>query len=142
MLKLELMLADRRSATLVQQSGPSSWSAAFAPDGSLIRAGVGEIRGRDALHEAFMSDIQSGAVAALEWLPDRAEVSRDGVLGYTVGQYATLGVDSDGVRTVERGRYVRIWERQPDGEWKVDIEIRTPTGEPEADTPPAGELEP
>lgn len=128
---LDLMLADRASNNLVQGNGPSSWSTAFAPGGSWIRAGAGEIQGRDAIHETFMEDVYSNALADLVWTPMRAEVSRGGDLGYTVGQYRVVGVDTAGVRRSVVGMYVRIWARQPDDSWKVEMEIRNPVTEPE-----------
>jgi ketosteroid isomerase-like protein len=139
--KLKLMLADRASNNDLHRSGPSSWSTVFAPGGSMIRPGVGEIRGQDAIHEAFMEDVYSGAVADLTWSPGRAEVSRAGDLGYTVGQYLATGVDSTGVRTSVRGMYVRLWVRQADGNWKVEMEIRNPVTEPEVmDEPTSGHV--
>ena len=127
--KLEVMLADRTSSSLVRASGPSSWSTAFAPDGSVIRPGVGEIRGREAIHEAFMEEIYSNSLADLRWSPERAEVSGSGNMGYTVGQYLAVGVDSAGVQIPTRGMYVRIWALQADGSWKVELEIRNPVAD-------------
>lgn len=129
--KLELMKADWASDQAVQRSGPSSWSASFAPDGSLIRPGAGEIRGREAIDDAFMADIYANTLAGLTWNPERAEVSRGGDMGYTVGRYVATLVDSAGDRKPATGMYVRIWSRQPDDSWKVELEIKNSTAQPE-----------
>jgi uncharacterized protein (TIGR02246 family) len=130
--KLDLMLEDRAANNAVQQNGPSSWSTYFAPDGSVIRPGIGEIRGREAIHDAFMADVYANALAGLTWTPERGEVSRAGDMGYTVGRYVATMIDTTGARTTVPGMYVRIWARQPDDTWKVEWEIRTPAREPEA----------
>ena len=127
--KLELMLEDRASNDAIERFGPSSYSTYFAPNGAVIRAGVGEIRGQEAIHEAFMADIYSGALADLNWTPERAEVSRGGDQGYTVGVYWAAHVDSAGVETSVRGMYVRYWARQSDDIWKVVLELRNPVTE-------------
>ncbi len=129
--KLELMLEDRASNNAIEMSGPSTYSTYFAPDGSVIRAGVGEIRGREAIHDAFMADIYSGALADLNWSPERAEVSRTGDRGYTVGVYWAINTDGEGAQKSVRGKYVRYWARQTDDTWKVELEIRNPVTAPE-----------
>jgi ketosteroid isomerase-like protein len=129
--KLDLMLEDRASNHQLRASGPSSLSTFFAQDGVWIRPGVGEIQGRNAIHDAFMEDIYSNTLADLTWNPLRAEVSRTGDLGYTVGEYLAVLVDSDGVRTRVGGMYVRVWALQADGTWKVEMEVRNPVTGPE-----------
>ena len=136
--KLELMLADRAANNAVESWGPSSFSEVFAPDGSVIRPGVGEIRGREAIHDAFIAQITGNTLAGLVWTPDRAEVSRAGNMGYTVGPYLATLVDSAGTRSPAPGMYVRFWVRQADSTWKVDLEIRNPVALPDtaAETAP------
>jgi ketosteroid isomerase-like protein len=129
--KLQLMLEDRASNNAIERSGPSTYSTYFSPDGSVIRSGVGEIRDREAIHDAFMADIYSGALADLNWSPERAEVSRTGDQGYTVGVYWAINVDSAGVHRSVRGKYVRYWARQADDTWKVELELRNTVTEPE-----------
>jgi ketosteroid isomerase-like protein len=99
---------------------------------------VGEINGQDAIQAVFNEGIFSGAIASLRWAPERAEVSVTGDLGYTVGRYQTSGVDSEGVRTVVEGTYVRIWRRQLDDSWKVEMTLGNPVGAPQVVPPPSG----
>jgi ketosteroid isomerase-like protein len=134
--KLELMKEDHAFNNAVRFDGPSRWSTFFAPDGSVIQAGVGEIEGQEAIQDSFNEAIYSGALASLQWFPERAEVSQSGDLGYTVGQYRSEGVDSARVRTVFVGKYVNIWRRQADGTWKVEMDLGIPVTEPQVISPP------
>jgi ketosteroid isomerase-like protein len=63
----------------------------------------------------------------LNWEPIFADVSRAGDLGYTTGPYR-LTDQSPEHRPTQHGYYFSIWKRQPDGAWKVavDVGIRTP----------------
>jgi ketosteroid isomerase-like protein len=138
LLKLELMQEDWDFNERVNQGGPSSWSTFFAPNGFELRAGLGVIEGREAIHESFMEGIQSGEISGLRWTADRAEISESGDLGYTMGTYQRSTTDSAGVRTRIWGGYLRIWRRQPDGGWKVEVTSETPVTDPEVIEMPGG----
>jgi ketosteroid isomerase-like protein len=133
----ELIRADETFNQTVNRDGLSSWSSFFAPDGAVIQEGVGEIRGAQAVQESM-----DGAVAAgfrsLTWTPERAEVSKGGDLGYTVGRFRAVGIGPDGIETSRTGIYVSIWRRQEDGQWKVEMDLGNPLtpAEPTSDQPP------
>ena len=56
---------------------------------------------------------------ALSWQPTKAEVSRGGDLGYTIGTYELSMTDTTGKPVTDRGKYVTVWKKQKDGTWKV-----------------------
>ncbi len=57
--------------------------------------------------------------AALTWEPDFAAISAAGDLGYTTGpfQYSLGGKD------VVYGNFATVWQKQPDGQWKLLIDL-------------------
>ncbi len=63
----------------------------------------------------------------LTWEPAYAEVSPAGDLGYTTGPYQAKS-RNDSAAPPRFGHYVSIWQRQPNGLWRVvlDIGIRHP----------------
>jgi ketosteroid isomerase-like protein len=63
----------------------------------------------------------------LNWEPIFADVSRAGDLGYTTGPYWLLDKSPE-QKPTRHGYYFSIWKRQPDGAWKVilDVGIQTP----------------
>jgi ketosteroid isomerase-like protein len=96
-----------------------------------FRSGVGQLDGREEIHDSFMEGVYSGSLASLRWNPGRAEVSATGDLGYTVGTYQRDSVDTAGTRIRVRGGYIRVWRRQPDDSWKVEATSDTPVTAPE-----------
>jgi ketosteroid isomerase-like protein len=62
---------------------------------------------------------------ALTWYPIFAFVSRTGDLGFTTGPYEARSVDSTDAN-VGHGHYVTVWQRGPDGEWKVLLDLGSP----------------
>jgi ketosteroid isomerase-like protein len=70
-------------------------------------------RGAEAFKRAF-SELSKVPGFSLTWTAEKAEVSNGGDLGYSTGMYiATFG------ETTDKGKYVTIWRKQPDGSWKV-----------------------
>jgi ketosteroid isomerase-like protein len=74
-----------------------------------------------------------GDRAALQWLATQkpyatidsrfAESARSGDLGYTWGSY-TLG---PGQKPTQRGFYVRVWQRERNGQWNVVMDVHQPS---------------
>jgi ketosteroid isomerase-like protein len=65
--------------------------------------------------------------ALLAWTPEFADISANGVLGYTTGpwEFRPKGKDDN---PAGFGHYVTVWQKQPDGsfKWVLDIGINHP----------------
>ena len=72
------------------------------------------IQGRAAIRENMSGHYR------LVWQPQFAEVSLAGDLGWTWGEWQRL--DSNG-RQSAHGRYVNIWKKQADGNWRVRLDM-------------------
>jgi len=59
----------------------------------------------------------------LTWSPVSAGISGSGDLGYTWGTYEFRSKLKDGSETVEHGKYMTLWKKQPDGSWKVAVDM-------------------
>ena len=55
----------------------------------------------------------------LDWHPDKAGVARSGELGYTSGKYRVKFKNAAGKMIFDKGKYLMVWKKQADGEWKV-----------------------
>jgi ketosteroid isomerase-like protein len=56
------------------------------------------------------------------WQPDRVHVSASGDMGMTSGRYVQVMTGSEAVQ----GRYLVVWRRDGDGQWKALTETRVP----------------
>ncbi len=90
----------------------------LAADVRLFRTGAFPAVGREAARAML-----AAKPGLLTWQPTKAEVSRSGDLGYSYGSYELKA--SDG-KQAESGNYLRIWKRQPDGKWKVVLDLLNP----------------
>ena len=78
--------------------------------------------GKDAIGKSFtafftLSDLK------ITWHPIKIEVARSGDLGYSTGEYDMSFKDPAGKTITDRGKYVTVWKKQPNGGWKVIYDI-------------------
>jgi len=115
-----LMKLDREFARQSAARGGPAWQEFMSPGASKPSNGgrvlVGPLEIGDNMQAAF------GSGFTLAWEPTHAEISRGGKLGYTWGRY-----HSDFQGKVHEGTYMTVWQKQPDGKWKVLFD----TGDPD-----------
>lgn len=88
----------------------------YAPDAVVVRSNLPLLRGAAAVREFFFSAIESGlGEVAVE--PLRVEVLGD--LAHEVGRYSALVPGTAGKRREERGKYLWVFAKQGNGDWKL-----------------------
>ena len=45
-----------------------------------------------------------------------------GDLAYSTGAYEMTAPDDNGESSIDRGKYVAVWKKQADGNWKVAVD--------------------
>ncbi len=90
----------------------------LADDVRLFRMSAFPAVGREAARAMLTAEPE-----LLTWQLTKAEVSRSGDLGYSYGRYELKA--SEGFAP-ESGSYLRIWKKQPDGKWKVVLDLLNP----------------
>jgi ketosteroid isomerase-like protein len=56
---------------------------------------------------------------SVTWTPGNAEVSNSGDVVYDEGFYIATTKVAKGKPVIDRGKYLAIWKKQPDGNWKA-----------------------
>jgi ketosteroid isomerase-like protein len=102
-------------------------------DDDAVFFGKDMARGKEAVSKAWLPFFTDRTLF-LKWHPTQVEVSSSGDLGYSIGEYERISRDSSGNPATAAGNYVSIWRKQPDGKWKVVLDIGTP-GTPVPRTP-------
>ena len=59
----------------------------------------------------------------ISWTPETAIVSASGDLAYTYGTNRITVPDSAGHSVTTEGRYVEVWRKEKDGQWRCSIDI-------------------
>lgn len=111
-----LLEADRAFAALSEETDPRQAFAAYlAPNGMLVPRRGDPVEG----HAAAVASFGENPGFELFWQPQFAEVSRAADMGWTWGRWQ-LRLDGE---QVQQGKYVNVWQKQPDGEWKVRVDV-------------------
>jgi len=111
----ELGRMNREFAAALNAKDAAAAAALYAEDAVLIPPGEPIVRGRQAIEEYWRGAIESGGVrdVSVETLDARSS----GALGYETGSFVLTVDGPDGQPVVDRGRYVELLRREPDGRW-------------------------
>jgi ketosteroid isomerase-like protein len=115
-----LLRRDREFSTQSTARGDVAWREFMAPNAVKPANGGRMLSGPQEIGDNMLAAFASGFT--LSWEPARAEVSRGGKLGYTWGRYRSVFNGK-----TREGTYMTVWEKQPDGAWKVLFD----TGDPD-----------
>ncbi len=141
---LALALASTACQPPVQQAGPLSeedlaaidqasesykqavlagdweaWAAFYTQDAVIMPPGQPAVSGRDAI-KAWGAAFP----AIIEWTPKRVEVDGRGDLAYVRATFSmTVAVEGEAEPVSEQGKYLEIWRKQPDGSWRIAVDI-------------------
>ena len=126
--------ADRAAAETAMRAVDSALQAAivakdagrtasfYAADATLLPVAEQIVTGREAIEREWAK------VFGIPGFVNRAritnvKVARGRDMAYTQGTYETAMTAPDGKPTTERGKWVSVWRRDPDGAWRIVADI-------------------
>jgi uncharacterized protein (TIGR02246 family) len=109
---------ERRGREAAQAKDLDRYVSFYADDASLFWPGAPMVTGRAAIRE-FMRAFLSLPAFSLSFETAKVDVSRSGDLAYSYGTLNVTLVDPAGNRMKDRGKYLTVYRKQPDGTWKV-----------------------
>jgi ketosteroid isomerase-like protein len=92
----------------------------YADDASLLQPNAPIATGKEALRKEW-SNLLVGYSGG--WQATKVEASRGGDMGYIVGTYNVTWTRPNSKPVKDRGKYVEVWKKQPDGKWKAVADI-------------------
>lgn len=93
---------------------------ADAEDATLLPPSTDVVRGRQAIEIFWRAGIEAG-ISDIEL--EALETERHDGLAYEIGRYAIRLKPADGGRVVDRGKYLLVHTRRPDGSWQRRVEM-------------------
>lgn len=119
--KENLLQTDRDFATAsVATNAAEAFKMYLAEDAIQMPVGSEPIIGRDKIYESMSKSSQN---YVLNWNPQRAEVAEAGDMGWTWGWYMMTYTDENGEEKTSRGKYLNVWRKMPDGNWRVVVDM-------------------
>jgi ketosteroid isomerase-like protein len=77
---------------------------------------------KDAIRKMWKELLESPG-AAISWKTTKVEIARSGELAYSSGTYEFTMNDASGKPMPDHGKYLEVWKKQPEGDWKVVADI-------------------
>ena len=110
-----LMSTDREWSQAT--TDPDRFASYYAPDASFYASGMPLVKGQAGIR-GVIGQLMSLPGFALTVSATDTQVSAAGDIGYITGTYE-LKLESG----VEKGKYVTVWKKQPDGRWRIFRDI-------------------
>lgn len=99
----------------------------YAPDAVILPPGGPVIEGSETIRELFRQEFERFDTK-LAFTTQEIEV--DGDMAFRRGRYVWRGTPRLSGQTVETtNKFLEVWRRQPDGSWKISVDMWNP-GEP------------
>jgi ketosteroid isomerase-like protein len=116
-LKEQVVKAEDDFKNLSQSKGIAGAFYTFADDNAVIkRENDTLIRGKENIKKYYSNP--KFKKASVTWKPDFVEVSKDGEMAFTYGEYIWTVTDSLGNKQDFKGVFHTVWKRQKEGSWK------------------------
>jgi uncharacterized protein (TIGR02246 family) len=80
------------------------------------------VKGKNSIRMAW-KDILAPSAPTLTFNTTFVEHARSGDIGNEYGTAELTTTDKKGKPSVEKGKYVTVWKKQPDGSWKAIVDI-------------------
>jgi uncharacterized protein (TIGR02246 family) len=109
---------ERQARKAAEAKDLDRYISFYADDAVLFWPGAPMMTGRAAIRE-FMQGLLSMPAFSLSFETVKVEVSQAGDLAYSYGTNKVSLVGPDGKRMKDRGKYLTVYGKQPDGTWKV-----------------------
>ena len=94
----------------------------YSDDAVVMPPNSGRATAKEAIQSA-LKDLLASPGAAVTWKATKVEVAKSGDLACVSGTYEEMTIDASGKPVKDRGKYVKVWEKQADGKWKCSADI-------------------
>jgi uncharacterized protein (TIGR02246 family) len=129
-------------AAAAQAKDADRFASFYMEDATLLLEDAPDFSGKAAIREAIAGMMQDPAFA-LSFETTKVGVARSGDIAYETSTYSITTTDPKTKKPMtETGAGVVVWKKQPDGSWKVQLDIpvsdaTAPAAPPAPPPPPA-----
>lgn len=116
---IQLMELEGRFAQAVAAGGGKAFASWFADDALTLNNGQPAVIGRANIAAKANWDPKE---YQLTWVPEGAQMGPSNDMGFTWGHYEGRSKDKNNQEVSISGRYITVWKKMPNGEWKVALD--------------------
>ena len=113
---------DKEWSATAQTKEAGKMVAYYAEDGSAFPFNAPIATGHEQIQKLW-AGLMSMPGFALSFAPTKIEVAKSGDMAYDVGTFELKTNDANGNLTTTAGKYVVVWKKQADKQWKAVADI-------------------
>jgi ketosteroid isomerase-like protein len=113
---------DKEWSAVTQSKDAGTMLVYYADDASAFPFNAPIATGKEQIQKVW-TGLMAMPGFSLSFGPTKIEVAKSGDLAYDVGTFELKFNDANGSPTTEIGKYVVVWRKQPDQQWKVVADI-------------------
>jgi ketosteroid isomerase-like protein len=106
----------------------------YSDDAILLPPNAPVANTKDAIR-AVWAELAAPTVS-ISWDASKIEVAKSGDLAYSTGSYTLAMQDPQGKPIFDKGKFMEVWKKQPDGRWKTVADTYNSDLPVEPSTPP------
>ena len=126
--------ADTKAIEKALRDLDAQWSAAagakdlektiafYSGDAIVLPTNAPAATTKEAIRNTW-KDLLASPGLAISWKTTKVEVAKSGDIAYTTGTYELTMNDASGKPANDRGKYLEVWEKQADGNWKCAADM-------------------
>ncbi len=113
---------DKDWSAAAQSKDVAKTISFYADDASALPFNAPIASGKDQIRELW-THLTSMPGFSLTFAPTKIEVAKSGDLAYDVGTFELKANDAQGNATTQIGKYVVVWKKQSDKQWKAILDM-------------------
>lgn len=113
---------DKEWSEATQSKDAGKMAAYYDADGSAFPFNAPIATGKEQIQKVW-AGLMALPGFSLSFGPTKIEVAKSGEMAYDVGTFELKFNDANGNPTTEIGKYVVVWKKQPDKQWKAIADI-------------------
>ncbi|HJY86819.1 MAG TPA: SgcJ/EcaC family oxidoreductase [Candidatus Acidoferrales bacterium] len=110
--------ADAACLRAAQAKDTEGVLSCYAAEASWLPPNAPPLTGKEALRAGW-SQLLASPGFAISWQITKLQVSRSGDLAYALYSYELTTQGPDAVPITDRGKDMAVWNKQPDGSWRI-----------------------
>lgn len=100
------------------EAGAEAYASFFADDATLMPPNQERVTGRAAIRD-WCSELTGADGWTIDWAADHVDVAASGEMACGFGHYALSFKDADGNPVEDRGKWLDVFRKEPDGSWRA-----------------------
>jgi len=116
---IQLMELDNRFSQDVANGGGAAFASWFADDAIALNNKLAPVMGKARIADSARWDPKE---YQLTWTPSGGQMGPSNDMGFTWGHYEGHSKDKNGQPVIISGRYITVWKKLPNGQWKVAMD--------------------